>query len=313
MSTYITVDGGTTNTRISLVRDMKVEDTIKFNIGARIGIDNNTMLCDAIKRGILEILERNRLKERNISKIIASGMLTSEFGLINLEHIEIPAGIKELHDSMVEVTLENISSVPFVFIRGVRTSCKSIEDADMMRGEESELVGLSDSLVENAIYILPGSHSKHIKTDVDGKITDITTMLTGEMIAAISQGTILKDAVNLENSQIDDRYLILGYEYCLENGFNKSVFKTRVLKNMFSRTQSEVYSFFVGVLLCDEIREIIRNNSEKIVIGGRKQIKEAIYRILVKKSKGKIYCVDDEISEVANSLGMIRIFEYDCQ
>lgn len=239
MSIYITIDGGTTNTRISLVKDMKVEDTLKFNIGARIGIDNKSMLYDVIKTGIVEILERNRLKEQDIFKIIASGMLTSEFGLINLDHIEIPAGIEELHNSMVEVAIDNISSVPFVFIRGVKTFCKSIDDADMMRGEESELVGLSESLVENAIYILPGSHSKLIKTDVNGKISDITTMLTGEMIAAISQGTILKDAVDLENSRIDDRYLFLGYEYCLKNGFNNAVFKIRVLKNMFSRTKSE--------------------------------------------------------------------------
>lgn len=309
MSAYITVDGGTTNTRVSLVKDMKVEDTLKFNVGARLGIDNKTILLDTIKSGIAEILKKNNIKEQEISKILVSGMLTSEFGIMKLDHIVTPAGIDELHNSMVEVTLDNISSVPFVFIRGVKTPCNSIDDADMMRGEECELIGLSDEIMENAVYILPGSHSKLLRTDIDGKITDITTMLTGEMIAAISQGTILKDAIDFENSEIDDKYLLMGYEYCEENGFNKSVFKTRVLKNMFSKSKSEVYSFFMGVLLCDEIREIIKLNPEIIIIGGKKQIKEATYKILLEKSKSKISCVDDKIADVANSLGMIKIFE----
>ncbi len=309
MSAYITVDGGTTNTRVSLVKDMKVEDTLKFSVGARLGIDNKTILLDTIKSGIAEILKKNNIKEQEISKILVSGMLTSEFGIMKLDHIVTPAGIDELHNSMVEVTLDNISSVPFVFIRGVKTPCNSIGDADMMRGEECELIGLSDEIMENAVYILPGSHSKLLRTDIDGKITDITTMLTGEMIAAISQGTILKDAIDFENSEIDDKYLLMGYEYCEENGFNKSVFKTRVLKNMFSKSKSEVYSFFMGVLLCDEIREIIKLNPEIIIIGGKKQIKEATYKILLEKSKSKISCVDDKIADVANSLGMIKIFE----
>ena len=38
MSLYITIDGGTTNTRITIVKNKKIIDTIKLNIGARIGI-----------------------------------------------------------------------------------------------------------------------------------------------------------------------------------------------------------------------------------------------------------------------------------
>lgn len=310
MSVYITVDGGTTNTRISIVKDLKVIDTLKYNVGARLGIDSNTILHETIKNGIVEILSRNNIEEQDIKKILASGMLTSEFGLLKLDHIVTPAGIEELHNSIVEETLDSISTIPIAFIRGVKTPCNNLDDADMMRGEESELIGLSEGQMENAIYILPGSHSKVIETDDVGRITNLTTTLTGEMIAAISQGTILKDAVDLENSEIDEEYLFLGYDYCVQNGFNKSVFKTRVLKNMFSKTKSQVYSFFMGVLLCDELKEIVKLNPEKIIIAGRKQIKEATYMILQKNIRSPVYKIPDEMVDVANSIGMIRIYEY---
>jgi len=97
MSVYITVDSGTTNTRISIVKDLKVIDTLKYNVGARLGIDSNTILYEIIKNGIVEILSRNSLEEQDIKKILASGMLTSVFGLLKLDHIVTPAGIEELH------------------------------------------------------------------------------------------------------------------------------------------------------------------------------------------------------------------------
>lgn len=312
MSVYITVDGGTTNTRISVVRDLKVIDTLKYNVGARLGIDSNAVLYETIRKGISEILRRNNLYEQDIKKILASGMLTSEFGLMKLDHIVTPAGIEELHNSMTEVTLDAISPIPVVFIRGVKTLCNNLDDADMMRGEESELIGISGEKTENAVYILPGSHSKIIETDDEGKIINFTTMLTGEMIASISRGTILKDAVDLENSEIDKEYLFLGYDYCVRNGFNKSVFKTRVLKNMFSKTKDQVYSFFMGVLLCDELREIIKLNPKKIIVAGKKQIKEATYMLLKKNTAGSVYKVSDETADFANSIGMIKIYEYAC-
>lgn len=309
MAFYITVDGGTTNTRISLVNNLKVKDTLKFNVGARLGIDNKTLLEDTIKEGIEEILKRNSLKQQDVLKILVSGMLTCEFGLLKLEHLLIPAGIKELHDSMVEVMLDNISSIPFVFIRGLKTPCNNIDDADMMRGEESELIGLNED-IKKCVFVLPGSHSKIIQTDNNGIITKFTTMLTGEMIWAISKETILKDAVDLENSELNEKYLLLGYEYCIENGFNKSLFKIRVLKNMFLKSKSEVYSFFMGVLLKDEILEIIKLNPEKIIIGGKRQIREAMNIILKQKLRSQIYMSSDCDVENANAIGMVKIFEY---
>lgn len=312
MSRYITIDGGTTNTRIILVEKRKIIDSIKLNVGAKAGIDNSDLLKNEIKNAIETVLERNCLSNNDIIRILASGMITSEFGLCNLEHIKAPAGICELHSSMKEITLEEISDIPFVFIRGVKTDSDSFEHFDMMRGEETELMGIVDPSYGKCIYILPGSHSKIIRTGADGEILEFTTMLTGEMIASLSQHTILKDAVDLSSSEIDSEYLLRGYDFCKEEGINKSLFKVRILKNAFGCDKNKVYSFFIGTVLCSEIDQIIKSDAETVVLGGKAQIKSAMAEILRSRDTKKIISLDKDEVDLSTALGAIKIYEGDC-
>lgn len=42
MANYITIDGGTTNTRINLIINKKILDSVKLNIGVRANINGNS-------------------------------------------------------------------------------------------------------------------------------------------------------------------------------------------------------------------------------------------------------------------------------
>lgn len=309
MADYIVIDGGTTNTRISLVNDYSVIDTIKLNSGAQKNIDNIENYKIAIRDTIADILNKNCKTVTEIKRILASGMITSEHGLLNLEHIPAPAGIKELHESMVETVIPEISSqIPFVFIRGVKNYSKNLEDIDIMRGEETELMGICEC--EEGVYILPGSHSKIIITDKKGRIFNFKTMLSGEMISALAEHTILKASFNLSECELDNEYLLKGYYYALNNGINDALFKVRILKNVFSASSSEAYSFFLGTVLCDEIKYIINCNSPKITIGGKKQIKEALSVLLKSLCDSEIETLTEEQVQNSNINGIIKIYEY---
>lgn len=307
---YITIDGGTTNTRISLVKNKKVIQTEKLNVGAKVSMDSKVGLKNGIKEAISKILSENNLSESQIECVLASGMITSEFGLCSLEHIVAPAGIVELHNSMHKTYIKEISELPFVFIRGVKSNCDNIDEADMMRGEETELMGIISSEYGKCIYILPGSHSKIIETDAEGRITEFSTMLTGEMIAALSRETILKDAVDLNVSVLNSKYLLMGYDYCKEAGINKALFKVRILKNIFRCPKEEVYSFFIGVVLSGEIEQVIKSDAKTIVLGGKAQIKNAMAEILKNKGNKTIVLLDENTVNDSTSLGMIRVYEH---
>lgn len=302
MGKYITIDGGTTNTRVSLVTGNEVIKTIKIHVGA--GSGDKNYLKTEIKKEISELC-----KTEIPQRILASGMITSEMGLYNLPHISAPAGIRELHYGMCEIELSDISDIPFVFVPGVKISDGTLEHTDMMRGEETELIGLGENMHGNSLYILPGSHSKIIKTDACGRITDFKTTLTGEMIWALSHDTILKDAVNLSQSNTNKEYLIKGYECCRNNGLNAALFKTRILKNIFHRNECDTYSFFMGALLQSEIDEIIQAPENNVIIAGRQQIKTTMTILLRLLSDKTVMCVSDETAENAPSMGAVKIYE----
>ena len=310
MRRYLTLDGGTTNTRIRLVCDGEIVDSVKIPKGARANMEVAGSLGVAVSEAISLLLERNGLIPSDIYRILASGMVTSEFGLCPLEHTIAPAGIRELHESMHEVVLSEISTIPFVFIRGVKLSGESLRDADMMRGEETELIGIADGAA-NTLYVLPGSHSKLVQTDGEGRISDFSTMLTGEMIYALASSTILKDAVDLSISEYNTDDLGQGFSYAREHGLNEALFKVRILKNLFGADATACYSFFLGAVLCAEIEAIIKCEASRIVIGGREQIKRATSELLsLAGSEKEIVLLTDAEVERSTSLGMIRIFEY---
>ena len=309
MRTYITIDGGTTNTRVSLVCDNRILGTVKIPLGARLSMDGGEALRKAIHDAIRSLASEHGVTEAKIHRILASGMLTSEFGLCNLPHVEAPAGIRELHNTMHETVLSDISEIPFVFIRGVKQCGPELAEFDMMRGEEAELYGLTDGTDGECLYVLPGSHSKLIECDTEGRIARFSTMMTGEMIAALSSGTILRDAVDLSVSECDERRLLEGCRYAFRHGISEAIFKTRVLRNHFGASKTEAYSFFLGAVLSPEIKAIIDSPLRRVIIGGRAQIRTATALLLGALSDKEIFVLSDEEVNASSTRGVIRIYE----
>lgn len=306
MANYITVDGGTTHTRLYLVCNLTVSDTVKLAVGARDGAEALTL---ELRHGIADLLAKNGLCEQDILRILASGMITSEQGLCNLPHITLPAGKRELHNSLYETVLPNISTIPWCFVRGVKSVGTSLADFDVMRGEETELMGLLSDCEKETLFVLPGSHSKHIQVDEAGRITAFQTMMTGELLAALLEHTILKFSTSLSHSQTERASLVRGYEYCHAHGVNEAIFKARILRNLLNESAEGCYSFLLGAVLHDEINAILRKKAQRIVLAGQKQLREAMALLLRTLTDREIVCLDDVAVEFSTSRGAIRIFE----
>ncbi len=308
MAIYLTVDGGTTNTRIYLVCDRQVKDTCKLSVGARNGTE---ALKVALREGISRLLERNGIGQTNVARIIASGMITSEYGLCELPHLTLPAGASELYGALYERCFPDISDIPWSFVRGVKSVGECLETSDVMRGEETELMGLMESTQEGRLYVLPGSHSKHISVDREGRIVAFQTMMTGELFAAVMQNTILKDAADFEHNDLDEVELLHGYSYAVKHGINEALFKTRILKNLFGATREQCYSFLLGCVLCDEVRSILRAEEQTVVLGGQKQFRMALAFLLKQTCQKRIVMLSDAQVEQSTAMGAVRIFEFD--
>ncbi len=307
MYNYITIDGGTTNTRISIVSDGKIIDTLKIKS------DSNTEKYKiVIKDNINELLKKNGFEEKDILRILITGtMATAEFGIYPLDYVVTPVNIAILKRESCEVVIPEISDIPFVVVRGVKTQGDSLDKVDAMRGEESELAGIMSANDKSCVYMLMGSHSKIIRTDDNGNIIDICTMLSGELIEAVSKSTILKNTLVFDGSTLDREFIKKGCNYCLEKGFNEALFKVRLLKTVFQESNSRIYSFFLGAILHGEVQYILNSDAEKIVIGGNKFLKEAAFMLLKEYVQCDVMSLSDDVVENAVSLGLVKIFEYE--
>ena len=308
MHNLLTIDGGTTNTRISLFQYNKATDELKISVGARAALSDPTCLRHGVKQGISTLLERNGVNNSSIRAVIASGMLTSDSGLMPVPHIPAPAGVKELAGAMKPVVLEDIFSAPFYFVPGVRYNGEQPLATDVMRGEETECIGLMEQLqFDTGLLLLPGSHSKAICLQ-DGKIERFSTFLSGELLSAVRESTILKASVSFEGAVPIEEDLRMGYEYCEQEGVNKSLFKVRILANFLNASPNRVYSFYCGVLLHDEIRYLLQQPFEKVYIGGQTALKRMMKMLLNAYSDKQVIALEDDVCQRAAAIGAARLF-----
>ena len=300
---YITIDGGTTNTRFSYVENGKILETIKVKCGSN--PKESSMLYDVCKANIANLTQ----KYGTPLCIIGCGMITSEYGLKNIPHIIAPAGVSDFHDGMEKIYIDSISNLPIYLIPGLKIGGDDFLKVNIMRGEETEIIGLCETLNSDTIYVLPGSHSKLIQINDNGKICYIRSFMTGEMRASLSQYTILSGSLDSDET-INEEYLKLGFEFTKTNGINESLLKVRTMDILFHKTKSKIYSFFMGCILEAEVSEIIKAKENIVIIGGQKKLKEITSELVNIYSDKKVISLPDEICNDASIYGMIKIFEY---
>ncbi len=304
MRLYVTIDGGTTNTRVGLVQDRRVIATVKLSFGC-----GSEGYARALQDTIPSLLQEHGFCEQDVTCVLASGMITSEKGLVAIPHLTAPVGLAELNRGLLRTELPEITSLPFVFVPGVKVGPDSFGNADMMRGEETEVFGIEPTDAGRCAYVLPGSHSKIITMDVEQRICGIATMMTGEMIAALSGHTILRDAVSLSVSEFRKEALMQGYLCCEENGINYALFQTRVRKNLMGADPVDSYSFFLGVVLHDELCRIRDCGCPTVVLGGQKQLRAAMAALLSEISEQKVILLSEDQVAQTVFLGAVRIYE----
>lgn len=118
------------------------------------------------------------------SEILFSGMITSRNGWIETPYAETPASLEAL--AAASVHRRHASGAPMRFLPGVAMRHPV---PDVMRGEEIQVFGAC-APEEEAIVVLPGTHSKWVRHR-EGRIEAFHTFMTGEIYAALKGHTIL--------------------------------------------------------------------------------------------------------------------------
>lgn len=273
----ITVDTGTTNTRLLLWQGetLQGEEKAEVGVACTAADGNNNRLKQTIKMGIQRLLAAQKLTANELDCIVACGMITSNVGLFEVPHLIAPVAASALAAGMQQVLLEEISPVPFWFVPGVKNNTSTVdlehfEEVDMMRGEETEAVALLEQLPKGRSYllVLPGSHTKFVAVDADGAMVSCLTTLTGELLSALSRHTILANAVNrafVQEREYQSDLVLAGFRTAQKTGLARASFSTRILHQLGGYTEMQAANYLLGVVLAGDLQALRHSSAIKTV------------------------------------------------
>jgi 2-dehydro-3-deoxygalactonokinase len=321
----VTIDAGTTNTRSSLWQDGK----LVARVGAEVGVrdtainGNNNALKQAVRDTIQGALVQAGVNPADVSLALASGMITSAMGLIEIPHLSAPAGLDELAQGMVRIAMPEVFPLPLWLIPGVRNQVDQVglhnhEAMDMMRGEETEVIGLLARLdiKGRAMLIMPGSHTKLVSVDERRQITGCATTLAGELLQVISKQTLISQAVESEFAQtLVPEMVLAGALAAQQTGLARACFSVRTLGQFGNTDRNQRANFLLGAVLSGDLLAL-KNSSAihmrpdtPIIITGKPMLRQAL-ALLIRENGffyGKQIAVSDEQQADLAGFGAITI------
>lgn len=208
-------------------------------------------------------------------------MITSDTGLCEIKHIEAPVDLFRLAASVQVRTLPEISNVPFCFVPGIRFETGGPDNTDMLRGEEAEVFGALDSEDDGKqLFIHFGSHNKIIYVE-NGSITQAATTLSGELLWAVCNHTILKSSVPRPGTigwKMDVASVQQGFRTAEQYGLSRALFCARVHQKMHGITQQQILSQVLGALTYADwqmFRHLFELEYKKVTLYGRQVFADA--------------------------------------
>jgi 2-dehydro-3-deoxygalactonokinase len=293
------VDMGTTRTRAWVTKGETVWSHLAADFGVRDIAGGRSR--EWLRFKLIEVLQQTQeLAERSgcpefPEAIVAAGMITSNQGLVPLDHLDAPADVKHFYPRLFVEQLHGFHDLPLVVVPGLRTLVKPTEQSltsivDLMRGEETLCLGLVELELLNtrtALWHL-GSHWKWIWFDDKHRIAGSRTALTGEMIHAIQANTLLASALPQHKPlALDPTWLDLGFDEATCSGLGRAMFCLRLLEQDRQSTADQRLSFLYGAFIQSEavhVEQVLTAcGAEAVLIAGDAPLAAAWDRMLCKR------------------------------
>ena len=299
-SALIGVDWGTSSLRAFLIG---TEGEVLDRLTTSQGIMH---VADGDYSRVLKELLAPWLAEKRLP-IIASGMITSCNGWQETPYLSAPAGAAQLAGNLHHINFDN--DTPLHFVTGL-----SIEHSgapDVMRGEETQIVGVVEVGLVDGVCVMPGTHSKWI-TVQDRQITDFQTVMTGEVFAALRHHTIL--GALMKDGAFSEHAFREGVTAGFKSGENllHYLFRVRTLPLFDKLSEEQTADYLSGMLIGAEANGVLANQATRgeVNILGRGDLAER-YTIALEMCNQKSVHYDENIVvrghfAIANAAGLLK-------
>ncbi len=182
--------------------------------------------------------------------LLLSGMVGSRQGWREAPYGDCPAAIADLVPKLCPVETE--SGKAFI-VPGL--TCRTADGLpDVMRGEEVQIFGALENDGEDAVFCLPGTHSKHVIVR-GGRIERFATSMTGEVFAHLRQHGLIAAMLPREPGPFDEAAFREGVARSgTAGGLLHHLFGIRT-QRLFDELAAEAApDYFSGLLIGHELR-----------------------------------------------------------
>lgn len=276
---FISCDWGTTAFRLRLI------DTVGYKVMSEcISLDGVARTYEAWKATgspahEKQVFFKDKLKQQLavLSKqskhplegldIIISGMASSTIGMVELPYATLHFDLDGSQANIQLIEADAFFPHKIILISGVRSA------DDVMRGEETQLIGLIDLLNlpphKPYIFILPGTHSKHLYLE-NNRLVNFHTYMTGEIFNILSIHSILKDSIDIHSlndfSNLELEAFKKGVLEANSSDILNSLFKVRT-NQLFQKLNKKENGFYLsGLLIGSELKHLASESNCQLVL-----------------------------------------------
>lgn len=276
----IGVDWGTSSFRAYLINvDGEVVDAVSAEEGIMTVQDNDF-------ESVFERLLDKWLTIYSSLPIILSGMISSKNGWLELEYVQLPAGASEISAALTRYKTSKGRVLHFA--SGLAVNKPEIAP-DVMRGEETELLGQLFNHGNDGLFLLPGTHSKWVWIE-NHQIINFQTFMTGEVYAVLKGYSILGKLMvtNFERSTESDTQRLEAFDRGIQSRLSHSgsilhqLFSVRTLPLFDAMDEADVADYLSGLLIGEEISSVLQTQAEipEVTVIGRGDLTSRYCRAL---------------------------------
>jgi 2-dehydro-3-deoxygalactonokinase len=304
-SQFLSCDWGTSSFRlrwvqrsdVSVIREVRSQEGVRVVYGRCVAsgvVDQPEARSQVFSQVLVEAIRELGTGPAAVPSgvpVVISGMASSSVGWRELPFAPTPCdwngtGLRVESVDTVEV---DGASHPVWMVSGLSTG------ADMMRGEETELMGVLalpelEKARNGCLVVLPGTHAKQVRVD-NGRIVDFRTYMTGELLEVLSTQSLLKvsvtwppqawgtaSATDLEAYRNELRQGVIAAR---DLGLARGLFQVRV-RSVLHRSEPDRNAWYLaGLVLGAEGLDLVRWDAElPIVIAGAAHFSES-YRTVI--------------------------------
>lgn len=195
-------------------------------------------------------------------------MASSSIGMKELPYSDLPFNLDQPN-----IYADTINATPqfphdIYLISGLRSK------SDVMRGEETELIGLFESTgITKGLYILAGTHSKHAFVK-NSRVTDFNTYMTGELFDLLISKSILSGSIPEKSPKNPGPSFKEGISTSLDENILHTLFSIRAGDVLNQSNIIDNYDYLSGLLIGTELQDIRQKSPGKIVLAGNKSLRK---------------------------------------